>query len=59
MTKEQFANILRAREQTLKYQELLVFIIQTLDHEFNSKVQSTDNPIGLIRSKVDRLLNHN
>ena len=42
-----------------QYQELLVFIIQTLDREFNSKVQSTDNPIGLIRSKVDRLLNHN
>ena len=41
-----------------QYQELLVFIIQTLDREFMSKVQSTDNPIGLIRSKVDRLLNH-
>ena len=37
--------------------ELLVFIIQTLDKEFNDKVQSTDNPIGLIRDKVDRVLN--
>ena len=40
-----------------KYQEVLVFIIQTLDKEFNSEVQSTDNPIGLIRDKVDRILN--
>jgi hypothetical protein len=37
--------------------ELLVFIIQTLDKEFNAEVQSTDNPIGLIRDKVDRILN--
>tara|TARA_R100000808_G_scaffold24203_1_gene55170 strand:- start:532 stop:693 length:162 start_codon:yes stop_codon:yes gene_type:complete len=37
--------------------ELLVFIIQTLDKEFNDEVQSTDNPIGLIRDKVDRVLN--
>ena len=37
--------------------ELLVFIIQTLDKEFNNEVQSTDNPIGLIRDKVDRVLN--
>ena len=40
-----------------KYQEVLVFIIQTLDKEFNSEVQSTDNPIGLIRDKIDRILN--
>ena len=38
--------------------ELLVFIIQTLDSEFNHKVQDKDNPIGLIRHKVDRVLNH-
>ena len=37
--------------------EFLVFIIQTLDKEFNNEVQSTDNPIGLIRDKVDRVLN--
>ena len=37
--------------------ELLVFIIQTLDKEFNNEVQSTDNPIGLIRDKIDRILN--
>ena len=37
--------------------ELLVFIIQTLDKEFNDEVQTTDNPIGLIRYKIDRLLN--
>ena len=38
--------------------ELLVFIIQTLDSEFNHKVQDKDNPIGLIRRKVDRVLKH-
>jgi len=37
--------------------ELLVFIIQTLDKEFNAEVQTTDNPIGLIRDKIDRILN--
>ena len=40
-----------------KYQEVLVFIIQTFDKEFNNEVQSTDNPIGLIIDKVDRVLN--
>ena len=40
-----------------KYQEVLVFIIQTLDKEFNAEVQTTDNPIGLIRDKIDRILN--
>ena len=40
-----------------KYQEVLVFIIQTLDKEFNNEVQSTNNPIGLIRDKIDRVLN--
>ena len=37
--------------------ELLVFIIQTLDKEFNDEVQTTDNPIGLIRDKIDTILN--
>ena len=40
-----------------KYEEVLVFIIRELDKEFNNEVQSTDNPIGLIRDKVDRILN--
>ena len=40
-----------------KYEEVLVFIIRELDTEFNNEVQSTDNPIGLIRDKVDRVLN--
>jgi hypothetical protein len=39
--------------------ELLIFIIQTLDEEFNHKVQDDKNPIGLIRHKVDQVLNHN
>ena len=41
------------------YLDLLVEIIQTLDHNFMNEVQSKDNPIGLIRYKIDRVLNHN
>ena len=37
--------------------DLLVYIIQTLDSEFSAEVQNTNNPIGIIRSKVDRVLN--
>jgi len=40
-----------------KYEEVLVFIIRELDKEFNNEVQSIDNPIGLIRDKVDTVLN--
>ena len=47
-------NLLKKNKEKTK---LLVFIIQTLDKEFNNEVQSTDNPIGLIRDKVDRILN--
>ena len=41
------------------YKDLLIEIIQTLDHNFMNEVQSKNNPIGLIRHKVDRVLNHN
>jgi hypothetical protein len=41
------------------YEDLLIEIIQTLDSNFMNEVQSKDNPIGLIRHKVDRVLNHN
>ena len=41
------------------YKDLLVEIIQTLDSNFMNEVQSKDNPIGLIRYKIDRVLNHN
>ena len=37
--------------------DLLVYIILTLDSEFSAEVQNTYNPIGIIRSKVDRVLN--
>jgi len=37
--------------------DLLVYIIQTLDSEFSAEVQNTNNPIGIIRAKVDRVLN--
>lgn len=40
-----------------KYHDTLVFILRTLDKEYNNEVQSTDNPIGVIRDKIDRVLN--
>ena len=46
---------MRDFHQELK--KLLIFIIQTLDSEFSAEVQNTNNPIGIIRSKVDRVLN--
>ena len=36
---------------------LLVEIIQILDYSYTKDVQDTGNAIGLIRSKVDNLLN--
>ena len=44
-------------EDKEKYKDVLVFIIKTLDKEFNDEVQTTDNPIGLIRDKIDTILN--
>ena len=38
-------------------QKLLVEIIQILDYSYTKDVQDTGNAIGLIRSKVDNLLN--
>jgi hypothetical protein len=40
-----------------KYHDTLVFILRTLDEEYNDEVQSTNNPIGVIRDKIDRVLN--
>ena len=37
--------------------DLLIEIIQTLDSEYSKEVQSTNNSIGLIRSKIDNILN--
>ena len=47
----------RIIEDKEKYKDVLVFIIKTLDKEFNDEVQNTNNPIGLIRDKIDRVLN--
>ena len=49
---------IKVLEDALEMRECLVFIIQTLDNEFNREVQSNKNPIGLIREKVDKVLNH-
>ena len=37
--------------------DLLIEIIQTFDSQLFSDVQNTDNPVGFLRSKVDRFLN--
>jgi len=51
-------DILRELEHSHnEMRDLLVYIIQTLDSEFYAQVQETDNPIGIIRAKVDRVLN--
>ena len=56
----EFADLLVELDNFEKpYKDLLVEIIQTLDSNFMNEVQSKDNPIGLIRHKVDRVLNHN
>ena len=57
LVKEIFDKKEKAEYLNIQYEKVLVFIIQTLDKEFNNEVQSVDNPIGLIRDKVDRVLN--
>ena len=37
--------------------DLLIEIIQTFDSQLYSQVQDTDNPVGFLRNKVDKLLN--
>jgi hypothetical protein len=37
--------------------DLLIEIIQTFDSQLNSQVQDTNNPVGFLRNKVDKLLN--
>ena len=55
----EFADLLVELDNFEKpYKDLLIEIIQTLDSNFMNEVQSKDNPIGLIRHKVDRVLNH-
>tara|TARA_R100000008_G_C3543947_1_gene146439 strand:+ start:406 stop:594 length:189 start_codon:yes stop_codon:yes gene_type:complete len=46
-------------DKNKEYKDVLVFIIQSLDKEFYKEVQSSDNTIGLIRNKVDTVLNKN
>ena len=62
MTKTEIVNMVqKVNEEKLKehteMRNLLVEIIRTLDDEYFREVQSTKNSIGLIRSKIDRLIN--
>jgi len=62
MTKTEIVNMVqKVNEEKLKehteMRSLLVEIIRTLDDEYFREVQSTKNSIGLIRSKIDRLIN--
>ncbi len=45
------------KKQMDKMTDVLVFTIQALDIDFNKEVQSKDNTIGLIRHKIDEVLN--
>jgi len=62
MTKTEIENIVqKVNQEKLKehteMRKLLVEIIRTLDEEYFREVQSTKNSIGLIRSKIDNLIN--
>ena len=62
MTKTEIENIVKkVNQEKLKehteMRKLLVEIIRTLDDEYFREVQSTKNSIGLIRSKIDKLIN--
>jgi len=62
MTKTEIENIIqKVNQEKLKehteMRKLLVEIIRTLDDEYFREVQSTKNSIGLIRSKIDKLIN--
>ena len=37
--------------------DLLIEILQTFDSQLYSDVQNTDNPVGFLRSKIDKFLN--
>ena len=45
------------KKQMDKMTDVLVFTIQALDIDFNKEVQNKDNTIGLIRHKIDEVLN--
>jgi hypothetical protein len=57
LTEKEELEIRKLNRYQFNTNELLVFIIQTLDEEFPREIQSKDNPIGLIRDKVDKVLN--
>ena len=62
MTKTEIENMVQeVNQEKLKehteMRKLLVEIIRTLDEEYFREVQSTKNSIGLIRSKIDNLIN--
>tara|TARA_R100000951_G_C2615987_1_gene172779 strand:- start:406 stop:609 length:204 start_codon:yes stop_codon:yes gene_type:complete len=45
------------KKQMDKMTDVLVFTIQALDIDFSKEVQNKDNTIGLIRHKIDEVLN--
>ena len=45
------------KKENDKLRDVLVFTIQVLDGEFNKEVQNKHNTIGLIRHKIDGVLN--
>jgi len=57
MTNQEWKNK-QINKEHIEMRDLLIDIIQTLDSEYSREVQSTKNSIGLIRSKVDYILNN-
>jgi hypothetical protein len=55
----EFADLLVELDNFEKpYKDLLVEIIQTIDKNFPNEIQSQLYPMGALRFKVDRILNH-
>jgi len=62
MTKAEIEKIItEVNQEKLKehteMRKLLVEIIQTFDSQLYSQVQDTNNPVGFLRNKIDKLLN--
>ena len=55
----EFADLLiELKDFEKPYKDLLVEIIQTIDKNFPNEIQSQLYPMGALRFKIDRILNH-
>jgi hypothetical protein len=47
----------KLKEDNKKQRDLLIFILRDLDKHYNVEVNHTDSILGIIRYKIDYLLN--